>query len=36
MLIQKVTPEMLRSQPDQFTEVINRLIAEVNALSQKK
>lgn len=30
--IPKVTPMMLREQPDQFSEIINRLIDEVNKL----
>lgn len=30
--IPRVTPNMLREQPDQFTEVINRIIDEINNL----
>lgn len=28
--IPRVTPDMLRSQPDQFTNIINRIIDELN------
>ena len=28
--IPKVTPDMLRNQPDQFTAIINRVIDEIN------
>ena len=33
-LIPSITPEMLRTQPDQTVEIINRLIDTVNSLSQ--
>ena len=35
MLIPKVTPTQLRTQPDQFCKVINDLITAVNALQKK-
>lgn len=31
MLIPRVTPDMIRSQPDQFASVLNRLIDWANA-----
>lgn len=31
-LIPRVTPEQLRTQPDQFCEVINRIIDRINSL----
>ena len=30
--IPRVTPYMLREQPDQFTEIVNRIIDEINSL----
>lgn len=29
--IPRVTPDMLRNQPDQFTNIINRIIDELNS-----
>lgn len=33
--IPRVTPEMLRSLPNQFTDIINRLIDKVNELDNE-
>lgn len=35
-LIPRIKPEMIKNQPDQTAAVINRLIDEVNKLSQSK
>lgn len=35
-MIPKITPEMLRAQPDQTVNVINRVIDAVNELQRKK
>lgn len=32
--IQRITPEMLRNQPDQACSIINQLIDAINALEQ--
>ena len=36
MLIPHITPEQLRTQPDQTVNIINRLIDQVNILTNKK
>ena len=36
MLIPRITPEMIRRQPDQVSDIINRLIDQVNILTNKK
>lgn len=35
MLIQRITTDMLRNQPDQTVRLINLLIDEVNSLKEK-
>lgn len=36
MLIPRISPDMLRNQPDQVSDILNRLIDQVNILSNKK
>ena len=36
MIIPHVTPEMIRKQPDQVSDILNRLIDQVNILTNKK
>lgn len=36
MQMPKVTPEMMRVQPDQFCAAINRVIEYINNLEKKK